>query len=485
LNPARAVPISLDQSEPVQSWREAVIALPFVVLCGLGWVTWLPEWLVVLLVLVVFLARRVPSTNRYAPWASVYAALPAVLVGPDWTARLTAFFAGLVLAYLIGTALDGVRLGSRWSWLGPLLILAVWPSPWGALGGLGLGVLGALENRRIRAQGEAGHVRPEALLALGLTGLGLTGLALALLTLGLGGSTLTRLNLGSLNQPPEQISSLTTNPSEIKATSANAREGSSRPPAQLGASEAVMLTIQVILVVMLLILGMVLLRVRIGARPGKPSSWSDLIPILAAFILVASLLAWSVIGRSGGLGDASNSSSAGSAVQNGQSNRNTLQNGAEQLPSRDAGPVWPLLVSVLMVGLAGAYMLWKLRALQDESSALPEPEATEPSQNRIEATNRVRAAYRAFLVLTTQAGLPKSEAETPLEFADRVVAREPEAHEAARRLTHRYEPVRYGQLSDSVGALEAEAALKELRGILEPVSNTTFKNTANTRAEGR
>jgi hypothetical protein len=244
-----------------------------------------------------------------------------------------------------------------------------------------------------------------------------------------------------------------------------------------------MLTIQVILVVMLLILGMVLLRMRIEARPGKPSSWSDLMPILAAFVLAASLLAWSVIGRSGGLGDASNSSSAGSAVQNGQSNWNTLQNGAEQLPSRDAGPVWPLLVSVLMVGLTGAYVLWKLRALRDESSTLPEPAASEPSRNRIEATNRVRAAYRAFLVLTTQAGLPKSEAETPLEFADRVVARTPEAHEAARRLTHRYEPVRYGQLSDTDGALEAEAALKELRGILEPASNTTFKNTPNNRAE--
>ena len=473
--------MGLDQPEPVQSWREALIALPFAMLCGLGWVTWLPEWLVVLLVLVVFLARRVPSTNRYAPWASVYAALPAVLVGPDWMARLTAFFAGLVLAYLIGTALDGVRLGSRWSWLGPLLIFAVWPSPWGALGGLGLGVLGALENRRIRAQGETGHVRPEALLALGLTGLALTGFVLAVLTLGLGGeSELTRLNLGSLNQPPEQTSSQTPQPPETKPAASNARERAGRPPTQLGASEAVMLTIQVILVVMVLILGVVLLRMRIEARPGKPSSWSDLMPILAAFILAASLLAWSVIGRSGGSGGATDSSSTGSTVQNGQSNKNSVQNGAGQSANRDGGPVWPLVVTVLLVGLAGAYVLWKLRGLRDESSAPLEPAASEPFRNRIEATNRVRAAYRAFLVLTTQAGLPKSAAETPVEFADRVAAHAPEAHEAARRLTHRYEPVRYGQLSDTDGALEAEAALEELRGILGPVNNGPISNTQNT-----
>ena len=478
MNPVRAVPVGLDQPEPVQSWREALIALPFAVLCGLGWVTWLPEWLVVLVVLVVFLARRVPSINRYAPWASVYAALPAVLVGPDWMARLTAFFAGLVLAYLIGTALDGVRLGSRWSWLGPLLIFAVWPSPWGVLGGLGLGVLGALENRRIRAQGETGHVRPEALLALGLIGL-----AVAVLTLDLGGSTLTRLNLGSLNQPPEQVSSQPTNPPETKPTSANARERVSRPATQLGASEAVMLTIQAVLVVMLLILGVILLRMRIEGKPGKPSSWSDLMPILAAFILAASLLAWSVIGRSGGSGVASDWSSTGSTVLNGQSNKNNVQNGAAQPANHDAGPVWPLVVTVLLVGLAGAYVLWKLRALRNESSEPLEPGASEFSSGRIEATNRVRAAYRAFLVLTTQAGLPKSAAETPLEFADRVVTRRPEAHDAARRLTRRYEPVRYGQLSDTDGAIEAEAALQELRGILEPVSSTTFKNTPKNATE--
>ena len=105
----------------------------------------------------------------------------------------------------------------------------------------------------------------------------------------------------------------------------------------------------------------------------------------------------------------------------------------------------------------------------------PELGSNSNFEKQIQATNRVREAYRVFLELCHSNGIRRANDQTPLEFAAWVGTLAPDSSLDVQNLTKLYEPVRYGQMSDETGALEAErivAALKQ-NFKLEPLLGET------------
>jgi hypothetical protein len=450
------------QLEPVQPWREAILALPFACLCALGWTPWLPVWVLLFAALVPFAARRFAGSAQYAPWASVYAAALALFAGGDWLSRLGMFFAALALSYLIGVALDGVRDGTPWAWIAPLIVFAVWPNPWSALGALGLALLGALENRRLRSQSELGHVRLEGIAALGLV-------AVALAVLGLTLGRPSGFDLDRVSNPPARTQTREEPKAANSGPSGTVFARPDTPPIKIQDPQSmpVNLSLQIALLVLLLVIGLSILRMQLEKRRGAQNGWNDLIPVVGMVVLVLAVLAWSLLARGSG-GDAPGSRpggdvSGGDTVQDARIHKNTVQN--TENPPTD--PTWPMVVTLVVAIAAGAYFLYLVRRApeppQDDLEVKP---ALAAPPDRVQATNRVREAYRTFLRLCLEAGIPKVDSETPLEFAARVTERHPDALGSSSRLTALYEPVRYGKLADFSGALEAETAVRDLHGIL-------------------
>ena len=446
--------------ESVQPWREAILALPFACLCALGWMTWLPVWAALIAAFAPFVARRFVRSVPYAPWFSVYAAIPALLTGGDLLSRLGAFFAALALAYLIGAALDGVRDGTAWAWIAPGMIFALWPGPWSALGGLGLGVLGALENRRWRARGQLGHVRPEGIVALGLVAI-----AVAVLTLGLGKPS--GWNLDQSSSPNPRVRTPENTAPKPGVSGRSSRRPALIPPETSGQSALVNISLQLVLVVMVLVIGLAILRMRLEKPRGARGSWLDLIPIVGMIVLVLAILAWSLLSRKDGSGEPGSVLGGGSVSGNAAQDANTQKNTVQDAKKPSSDPIWPTFVMLAVAVAAGAYFLYLARRAPEMPTEYPDLDsAPDAHPNLVQATNRVREAYRVFLSLGARAGIPKVASETPQEFAARVAERHPSASGPSSRLTGLYEPVRYGQLADASGALEAETALRDLHGIL-------------------
>ena len=459
--------------EPTSPLLPALIALPFAALMGLGWQTWIPWPAILVGVLIVWGFRRFPNTAQYAPYSSVFAALAVFLAplsgslslgGTDvlspeglfLVSRLGTYFVAFALMYLLGSTLDGVQSGSRWAWLGPLIVFVAQPNAVGALGGLGLAVLGALEGRGKR-QGDP--VRSRGAFAA----IGLAGILMLVLTVPWGGP-------GGLIQLEGQ-SATNLEQTNTPAASTTEPEASPRTPRQTQPlrgflpPQAPFMILNTVILAFLIGYLILALRERAFKRQGR-NNLADLIPIVAAVVFAllvylygaSSWLNGSSTATGNSLNDLGNLNGANRA---GRGSQATAPNAP--LPADEN----PWLTAILAV-LAAGVLLWRIlrqRATQLEAPAL-EP-ASDELERRIQATHRVRAAYRAFLELAGSAGVPRANSETPQEFADRVSAKYTEAHAPAHTLTRLYEPVRYGQLSDESGALEAETALETLRGILK------------------
>ncbi len=122
-----------------------------------------------------------------------------------------------------------------------------------------------------------------------------------------------------------------------------------------------------------------------------------------------------------------------------------------------------LFLLVVLVGLG--YLLWRL---SHAGAVAPLAQGGEVRTDRRSAhhAGRVRAAYRAFLLLM-RGELPKRTSETPQEYAARIALRRPRLAVAVRELTGLYEPVRYGGLADDAEAARAEASLRHIQAEIE------------------
>jgi hypothetical protein len=163
-----------DHLEPTQPLQMAVMVLIFTTLIASGWFTWLPLGVVIAALILPFLIRRNAKTQMFAPWASVYAGASAFLILPlnfsNLLERLTWMALGMVLAFLVGLAFDGVRDRKHWAWLAGLLILILNPSAAGVIGALGLSVLGALESRASRIRVGIQHQTRSGMVVLAVVG---------------------------------------------------------------------------------------------------------------------------------------------------------------------------------------------------------------------------------------------------------------------------------------------------------------------------
>ncbi len=441
---------------PSIAWLALLCALPV----ALAWTPW-TGWVGALAALALpWLARRIVGARPYAPWAAVYAAL-CVLLTPPYsleslvTGRFVAFFSTLVLGYLIGAALDGVRERSPWAWLAPLLCVAVFPTPLGVAGGLGLAMLSRLEGRpAFRSHlpfsallGAAGLVAVAALLSVALPAPGAW--------------------FGGLIAPATPVSSgsskvdarPSTNLEDAARVSARARQ---RLPPRDNLAENDWLYLSVNLLLLVGVAGIAVVVIYSRAQPGqgfKRRQLWDIVPLLAVLILMVVLVVWS------GLAPSARDGSAEGFAASSLDKIRTFERGVKPEVSPLASPDQPRSASsvtpwlILLGAVALGYVLWRSRPRSYGFAPPTDPEPDQPSVPSELATDEVRLCYRRFLELTRTAGMPRGEAETPLEFAARLASLVPEAERPALQLTRRYEPVRYGQLAAQTQALEAKTAL--------------------------
>ena len=115
--------------------------------------------------------------------------------------------------------------------------------------------------------------------------------------------------------------------------------------------------------------------------------------------------------------------------------------------------------------MAAAYWAYRItrEELGDSIPEEPDIDSNSSLTSQIQATNRVREAYRVFLELCETQNIKRSSDQTPLEFAAWVGTISPSSRIDVQNLTKLYEPVRYGQLSDETGALEAERIVNTLK----------------------
>jgi Domain of unknown function (DUF4129) len=223
--------------------------------------------------------------------------------------------------------------------------------------------------------------------------------------------------------------------------------------------------INLAMLTVLVCLTILTLRYRAKDR-GEVSRWEDSLPLVAATILGLMVLLYGASAPAGGSGIEGQIAGQQSGPQRSSTNLGPNSSSAAETASRPAESPWPTVILALLTMASIAWVMLRnsgrfvrLESKPFEDLVILEPEA---------ATNRVREAYRAFLVLCTSNGLVRLESETPLEFAQRLGQRQVSALEHASTLTRLYEPVRYGGVSDSDGASAAERALIALRNILQP-----------------
>ena len=196
-------------------------------------------------------------------------------------------------------------------------------------------------------------------------------------------------------------------------------------------------------------------------KTGQNSLW-DFMPIIAGIILAIAVLALALNAPNGGSNPSiSNSSSlSGGSSTTGKSGQLQSEETAVQKPSQTS--FWiPIILTA--IGLFFAYLIWRSARKQFLITPDLEPEdklfSSSPSPH---ATNRVRVAYQAFLEYAQAQGIPRHNAETPLEFAMRYSQMNSRTQVTTTTLTNLYEPVRYGNQAAETHAVAAEQALENI-----------------------
>ncbi len=450
-------------ADPIRIGNRIWLALLLLALAAVQWVTVLPFIAVVAAVLLPWLVRLNIGSRQYAVFASVYAAavvfiLPPFDLGAALFARLAPFFAVLVLAYLLGLALDGVQDGSVWAWFAPLVLLVAMPSVYGLLSVLGLAALAAMQKQHTFAGANPFHLERNHIWNLTLIFAAVAAFAFILpmprsLQDPTGGSSINQaspakqkeLEKPRVNTQGEKILPRATN--KIDST-----------------QDAFFASVSAMLYALVMILGFYILGSRVQKSKGakKIELW-DFMPIIAALILATVLFALALSAPNGGSNPAMNSDTTLNQMNGeGTTRQLTLAELEEQIRrSRFAQNLWiPYVLAAILLLM----LYWAFRKASKTHIIKPESESDTPpsSQPSQAASNRVRAAYQNFLEFAKTQGVPRGEAETPLEFAQRFADINPISRVFALQITNLYEPVRYGKLVAETNALEAEKAVQQI-----------------------
>ncbi|GGM15458.1 hypothetical protein GCM10010841_24880 [Deinococcus aerophilus] len=460
------------QDAPSQvSWRAYGLALLPLAAAG-----WLPWWATALLCGLFGVAVRWPR------WEEGRLLLSLLIVGGVATAAVPAALAvgqgaliGLALRYL---ALFFVVLALGWSAtritdagrrsraaLGPVLLIGlVAPQP-GLLLALAGGVL-AGGGRDERVGGRPVTPAPRVWWVAGAA------LAAAvLLSVLLPRWTVDWAALGTPGTPPSAVQTrppAAPPPPELTQSPAAPAVPGVQLPFQL-----TMNTISLPLDVMLL--GGLLLLLAGGALMFRFRREGGRRPHLVELLMVASLLLTGALWLAAGVllsgGDGGGS---GTAQQPAAGGGNALGELLGNITARRqidiSGFAQAVLgLSLLMVFALAAVLVWlnwtQPREKQDsgEASLLPGTASAAAVQP---ALHRVRHAYRQAEAELRGHGRARGAAETPAGYAARLSAADPALAAPLDRLTRAYAPVRYGGRVTDEDAADAEAAARELAGVL-------------------
>ncbi len=428
-----------------------------------GWLNWLPLGVVVAAVLLPFLIRRNAKTQLFAPWASVYAGASAFLMLPlnfsNLLERLSWMALGIVLALLIGLAFDGIRERNYWAWLAGVILLILNPSAAGVIGVLGLCVLGALNARAARIRVGVQFQNRSGMIALVI--LGFTIAAFSVLLSRPTGFQFTDAPIS--DSKPKTVTKPNPKSSSLETTNSGRSSVKKSQTSDSDLQSALLLANFALLLVMMALLFALLRNRTQPAKGRRKPELSELIPLFGAFIVLLALFVWASTPppRLEGANKPSEIQNSGQNPTRGKPT-NPPETKLEQ--SNRSSPI--LTVVMFLIVLAAAY--WAYRIIRETTgntiSEKPETIPNSSLASQIQATNRVREAYRVFLELCKTQNIRRSNDQTPLEFAAWVGTLAPTSSIDVKTLTKLYEPVRYGQLSDETGALEAErivAALKQ------------------------
>jgi hypothetical protein len=208
------------------------------------------------------------------------------------------------------------------------------------------------------------------------------------------------------------------------------------------------------------------LRNRFQTGQGKRRvDWSELIPLIGAFILTTALFLLSASAPPGG----GTTRASQTQTQSGSAARAANPEVIRPSASNSVQRTNPMLsVVMFLIVLAAAYWAYRITRLKSNLEPTDPQIQTDPSlEARLRATNRVREAYKQFLEHCQSLGIERFSAQTSLEFANDLAQNQTVAGEDVLVLTKIYEPVRYGQLTDESGALEAERLVRKLKRTLE------------------
>ena len=451
--------------EPPLRINTALVALGCAFAVAVAWQP-LAGWIGVLSAVgLAWGVRRIAAARPFAPWVSVFAAV-AVFAAPPYTLesivteRFAAFFATLFLTYLIGAALDGVEAHSGWAWLAPLIGVAVFPTPLGIAGGLGLALLGRLDSPLPLLKY---HPRAAVLAAVALVGLATT-LSLALPAPGAWLSTLTA------PAPATETSKPDARPSTNMENDVRSRAKNARLPLRgdLAQNDWLYVGVNLLLLVGVAALTVFLLNSRLErGKAGARRSWWESMPVVAVLILMTVLIVWSGMApaaRDGSAQGFSSSTLDKIRVIEGQTREN-LRDDPKTIKSQSASSVTPWLLGLSLALIA--YLLWRNRPRSFTAQLEPDAKTAHLESTPEHATDEVRRCYTRFLELSRAAGLPRGESETPLEFAARVSEVQLPLAAPVQELTRLYEPVRYGQFAAATHGDAARAALQEIETALQ------------------
>lgn len=437
------------------------LGLGLLFLAALPWVGAVDLLPVLLAVLLAWGSRQIAGARQYAAYSSIYAGVSVFLLPPfDFPAvffnRITPFFLVVALGFLLGSALDGVQDGTFWAWLAPLLLFLAFPSAWGALAILGLALLAALEKQKDTVGSKLYLLEPQHLWRLG----GVVVLVAAL------GFLLPRV--GNFEDPTQAatLAPIATPALEkpLETPSATPTQNPPQPTRRIQQTNDNFFAITTaLLFVGVVILAGFLFRSKLEQRKKNPNNslW-DLIPIIAVLILALAILLLALNAGSGSPANGQQSGTISSSSPVIEQGNPAFEDASDSTTNSNRASPWlPIMMAALMLLL----LYWLYRRASKQFALPPEPEPDlipnpVPTQT---ATNRVRQAYLTFLELATRWGLPRTAAETPLEFARRFGKKFVPFASAAQTLTELYEPVRYGQLAAETHALAAEDALLEIQ----------------------
>jgi hypothetical protein len=456
-----------EQLEPTQPLRDAVLVLVFTALIASGWLNWLPLGVAVAAVLLPFLIRRNAKTQMFAPWASVYAGASAFLMLPlnfsNLLERLSWMALGILLALLIGLAYDGIQDRNHFAWLAGLILLVLNPSAAAVIGVIGLCVLGALYPRASRIRIGVQFQNRSGMVMLAVVGLTIAAFSI-LLTRPEG----IQLNDATtpVSKPKIETKPKTTDISPETTSSGRSRVQKAQNP-NSGLQNALVLANFALLLVMLALL-FALLRNRAQTAKGRRKpELSELIPLFGAFIVLLALFVWAST-PSPRLAGTKRPAEIQSASQSQTRDKPKKPPETKLEETNRSSPI--LTVMMFLIVLTAAYWAYRITREKTGNTIPEEPETSTDSsfENQIRATNRVREAYRIFLELCSTNGIRRANNQTSLEFAALVGALAPNSSVDVENLTKLYEPVRYGQLSDETGALEAERIVSALKQNFKP-----------------